>query len=361
MLHCNLVVEVTLVLRPTPINESPAKVAEYGRLALRLASSHNCLISPESYHVWYAYASGSDAKLCAHIDAEMERRSITQDFINACFKRFIMPDPGEELKQTKAELNGLIEDLFQHIKEAGAKSENSECILAKYVQDLEGSPDVSQLRSIVSSVMGEVKRVRSAEAQTQKHLRETHEEMAQLKDKLNNVKEQSLLDSLTGIPNRRAFDLTLNDLMLESREQSQPLSLLLIDIDHFKSVNDTHGHLIGDQVLRYMAKTLKNNLKGRALIARYGGEEFAAILPETELPSALEVAETMRASVYAGSLVKRDTNQRIGRVTVSIGASQLRPNDTGDRLIRRADQAMYRAKQGGRNQVMAEMMQYPTE
>lgn len=342
------------MLRITPANESPAKVAEHGRLALRLLSQHNCLISPESYCVWYAYVSGGDAKLRAHIDAELAKRAITQNFIDNCFKQFIVPDEQEELNKTKAELNALIEDLFAHFREASTNSEASECVLAKHIAELENQPDVAQLRVIVNSVLKEVKRVRSAETEMQLRLRETHEEMTHLRDKLNDVKEQALIDGLTGIHNRRAFDTTLNDLILEARESGQPLSLLLIDIDHFKAVNDTHGHLVGDQVLRHVAKTLKNNFKGRDLIARYGGEEFAALLPQTALSSALALAEELRAGVDSGTLIKRDTNQSIGRITVSIGAAMLRPDDNADRLIRRADQALYRAKQGGRNQVTAE-------
>ena len=129
---------------------------------------------------------------------------------------------------------------------------------------------------------------------------------------------------------------------------------MMTDIDHFKTFNDTFGHLTGDQVLRLVALSVKQNVKGQDLAARYGGEEFAVILPDTVLRSGVTVADHIRRAVMTKELMKRSTGEHLGRVTISIGVATLRPEDSAASLIGRADQCLYAAKRNGRNQVVCE-------
>ncbi len=142
--------------------------------------------------------------------------------------------------------------------------------------------------------------------------------------------------------------------MAEAKEKNEPLSLLMSDIDHFKSFNDKYGHLTGDQVLRLVAISVKQNVKGQDIAARYGGEEFIVVLPNTTLQSAITVADHIRRAVMTKELLKRSTGERLGRVTISIGAAVLRPHDTAQSLIERADNCLYAAKRQGRNRVICE-------
>ena len=128
----------------------------------------------------------------------------------------------------------------------------------------------------------------------------------------------------------------------------------MTDIDHFKTFNDTWGHLTGDQVLRLVAMSLKQNVKGQDIAARYGGEEFAVILPNTVLRSALTVADHIRRAVMSKELMKRSTGQNLGRVTISLGVATARKGDTAQSLIARADACLYAAKRNGRNRVICE-------
>jgi diguanylate cyclase len=128
----------------------------------------------------------------------------------------------------------------------------------------------------------------------------------------------------------------------------------MTDIDRFKAFNDTYGHLTGDQVLRLAAMCVRQNVKGQDIAARYGGEEFAVILPRTTLGQALTVADQIRRGVMSKELMKRSTNENLGRITVSIGVAAYRPGDTGQTLIERADACLYAAKRTGRNKVMCE-------
>jgi diguanylate cyclase len=125
-------------------------------------------------------------------------------------------------------------------------------------------------------------------------------------------------------------------------------------IDHFKTFDDTYGHLTGDQVLRLVALSVKQNVKGQDMAARYGGEEFAIILPNTVLRSAVTVAEHIRRAVMSKELMKRSTGEHLGRITISIGVAMLRPGDTAQSLIGRADACLYAAKRAGRNRVICE-------
>ena len=129
---------------------------------------------------------------------------------------------------------------------------------------------------------------------------------------------------------------------------------MLTDVDHFKKFNDTFGHLTGDQVLRLVAMSVKQNVKGQDIAARYGGEEFAVVLPNTLLRSAITVADHIRRAVMAKELMKRSTGEHLGRVTISVGVASLRPDDTPQTLIERADTCLYAAKRAGRNQVISE-------
>jgi diguanylate cyclase len=134
----------------------------------------------------------------------------------------------------------------------------------------------------------------------------------------------------------------------------EPLSLVMFDIDHFKYFNDTYGHLTGDQVLRLVATSLKQTIKGQDITARYGGDEFAVLLPDTALRQALTVADHIRRAVMSKELKKKSTGEMLGRVTVSIGVSMLEPGDNTDSLIERADVCLYAAKRAGRNRVVCE-------
>ena len=159
------------------------------------------------------------------------------------------------------------------------------------------------------------------------------------------------LDSLTGLPNRRSFDLLAVQALQEAQRDCAPLAALLIDLDHFKVLNDTHGHLAGDEVLRQFANVLQGSLRQSDILCRWGGEEFIVLLREAEGRQAIDVAEKIRRRTeqftfsYEGQPLP---------LTTSIGLSALQPGDTLHALLTRADRALYRAKQAGRNRVCSE-------
>jgi diguanylate cyclase len=179
-------------------------------------------------------------------------------------------------------------------------------------------------------------------------------EISNLQHSLEAIRAESLTDPLTGLGNRKYFDRAVEDAVALAIKEGGPLSLLMFDIDHFKSFNDNYGHLTGDQVLRLVAMSLRQTIKGQDITARYGGEEFAVVLPNTAMRQALTVADHIRRAVMAKELKKKSTGEILGRVTISVGVSILRPGDDTDSLIERADACLYAAKRSGRNRVICE-------
>ncbi|MET3144552.1 UNVERIFIED_ORG: diguanylate cyclase (GGDEF)-like protein [Xanthomonas axonopodis] len=193
-------------------------------------------------------------------------------------------------------------------------------------------------------------RLAGRQLRQQLHEREWYEQQmagyyAQM-DALNaDLVEQTRTDPLTGLPNRRAFAVALAAATEQARAVGQPLSVALLDVDHFKTVNDVHGHDQGDAVLRELSTLLRAHMAGAGTIARYGGEEFVLLLPNADLLQARVQCEYLRQSVAAMTIALP--------VTVSIGVATLYPQESVEAVIKRADQALYAAKRGGRDQVVA--------
>ncbi|MDH4416520.1 MAG: sensor domain-containing diguanylate cyclase [Acidovorax sp.] len=160
---------------------------------------------------------------------------------------------------------------------------------------------------------------------------------------------QARTDALTGLLNRRGFETQMAFALALARRSTRPLSLIAVDVDHFKRVNDTYGHEAGDEVLRRLARTLEARLRGSDVIARLGGEEFVALLPDTDLEGARAIAQTLVAAMA------QQRDPMVGTITVSAGVASMRnASDTGAAILRRGDMALYEAKGQGRNRVCVE-------
>ena len=176
-----------------------------------------------------------------------------------------------------------------------------------------------------------------------------------LQDRLEQNYQRSfslaLTDELTGLYNRRYLLAHLDELIERINQGGTGVAILLFDIDHFKRVNDTHGHAAGDDVLRELAARATKSVRSVDLVARLGGEEFVVVMPETDIASAAEVAERLRLAVSKEPLIVTATGKRL-TVTVSIGVAASERGEDRDRLLRRADHALYSAKTGGRDRVI---------
>lgn len=249
----------------------------------------------------------------------------------------------------QTEVSKLLALLRQHAE----ANENFSTVLERAKEELHESLKTEQVRVIISYLMIENDRMKARTSNLQASLETSQKQIEKLKTNLANAEAQGLSDPLTGLKNRRGFDVVLAAHLAGARNGGQPLSLILADIDHFKSINDRYGHPAGDDVLKWFARVLSSNVKGRDTVARYGGEEFAIVLPATPIDNAFKIASQIRAQLEGQFWQKPGAPNTMLRVTASFGVAQLEATEGTSALVARADAKLYEAKQGGRNRVAA--------
>jgi diguanylate cyclase len=224
---------------------------------------------------------------------------------------------------------------------------SGECANAS--RQLEDSDDQNAVRAIADAFIKSLREFELKYTVLERRLTFSKQEMESLQRALAIVTAEASLDPVTGLATRRRFDAALDQAVARADDHGQPLSLLMIDVDHFKSFNDQFGHLMGDSVLSLIGAMLKQSIKGQDTAARYGGEEFAVILPNTKLSSATVLAEQIRKKIVGRELTIRSSRKRPWTITISIGISEFRKGERPRTFIERADWCLYEAKRAGRN------------
>lgn len=212
----------------------------------------------------------------------------------------------------------------------------------------------SDARRLIAELVAEAQEHAARTAEFMSQLETKQNQIAELRRELAELRDRVNQDHLTGLFNRRYLDEALAREVAEAQKSGRPLSFAICDLDNFKKLNDSWGHAVGDSVLKHFAAILKANTKGKDIVARYGGEEFALILPDTQARDARKLLETIRQALYSRNLIVTRSQQRIGHVSASFGLAGLRPDDTVETLVARADELLYVAKKRGRNNVAAD-------
>jgi diguanylate cyclase len=207
---------------------------------------------------------------------------------------------------------------------------------------------------LLNSVLHETRDMQSTAEMMRRSFEDKSAEIKALQKELEEVRRQATRDSLTGLANRATFTEALEAAIAQLADEDNELCVVLFDIDHFKRINDTYGHLVGDKVIRFVAELLRKNIKGKDTACRFGGEEFALLLPETPLLGGRQVADNIRKALAESNLVRTGTREPLGRITISAGVARCRGGEDCTTLIDRADQALYRSKHDGRNRVTVE-------
>lgn len=332
------------------------RALSYSDAAVGLLKKSNIPPTPRFYELLYTYATGTNPDLNERINAVFEGGNTPDtNMATALHDEFLQPrDVEEKLNTVSAEIANRIDAVHGAIDNAFANANNYSGLLQSATGDLEMGMDEKAIAALSANLLDETRRMQSANTQLESRLELARDDIFALQRELEEVRRESMLDPLTNIQNRKSFDRAIKTTVDDAEKNGDSLSLLILDIDHFKQFNDNFGHQTGDQVLRLVAMTLSANITKTGTAARYGGEEFAAILPGTSLEEAIVIAQQLCKSIQSKELLKRSTNEKLGRVTASIGVATFRSGDTTTTLIERADLCLYAAKRDGRNRVIDE-------
>lgn len=333
-------------------NHTKPESAGFLRLALPLMSKHEAPLNPISYAVWYEYVAGMNRTLNEAVDTlSASNTLLTAANIETLFNRHVADIDSEASSSIAQEFQRIMGGISASTGDAAKDADH----FGQALLDIEKSSATPGATIDIKALIASTQVMQASTAVLQTRLKASQSEIETLREAVTRARDASFLDALTGLTNRRGFDQTLAECFeaLNAKgaddENSQPC-LLMCDIDHFKKVNDTYGHLFGDRVIRAVAQVLKNHVKGRDTAARYGGEEFIVLLPDTPLEGARAVAEKIRRTIETGR-IKKGGSEVVARVTISLGAARYIPGESGASFIERADQALYVAKNSGRNQV----------
>lgn len=315
---------------------------------------------PRNYEIWYVYATGYNAPLNKIINETLARNGkLTEADLEQIYDTYLSHiKTTDRIDKVGARVIGEIDDVVDVLSEALGMTSSYDASLSGAAKELslaKQAEQAEQIKSIIESLLRSTGEMRESNKTLEDRLILAKSEISNLQQSLEAIRAESLTDPLTGLGNRKYFDRMIGMAVQSALASGEPLSLLLFDIDHFKSFNDSYGHLTGDQVLRLVGLSLKQTIKGQDITARYGGEEFAVVLPNTALRQALTVADHIRRAVMAKELKKKSTGEILGRITISVGVSMLKQGDDTEALIERADACLYAAKRNGRNRVICEV------
>lgn len=332
--------------------ETIEQAAEYVRIVLPLMIKNRVAPTPLNYAIWYEYVTGRNRELKEEVDRVVgSALEFSEDISAEIYQRYLAQEDAANLNDIREGLRKIFTDLLDYVMRAGTQTSGFGNVLETYSMKLMDSLDVEEIRKIVQDVLSETRIMKDTSDELKQRLEETTNELGELKKEFERVRRESVTDPLTGISNRKAFDDFMRSASFDASANDTPLTLLLIDIDFFKKVNDTYGHLVGDEVLRMTAFTIKQCVRGADMVARYGGEEFAVVFPSTPLKGAVAGAENIRSRFETQRFKRKATGEALGKITVSIGVSEYRKGEALTDCIQRADEALYRAKQEGRNRV----------
>jgi len=310
---------------------------------------------PQFFELLYTYATGVNPTLNTRINAIFRNGQLpSEDLAATLYDEFLKSEVSDRINDVSERMHARIEAVNEAIDTAMTTAHAYSGSLETASGNLAEDMSVTKMRALAEGLLIETRHMQTTNLALEQKLDASRDDIASLQRDLDALRRESLLDPLTKISNRKSFDDGLLSAIADAKAANTPLCLMMIDIDHFKNFNDTYGHQTGDQVLRLVAMTLKSNIKGKDLAARYGGEEFVAILPSTDAKGAVIVAENIRKAIQSKELLKRSTNEKLGRITASFGIASFQPDDIPASLIERADRCLYAAKRAGRNRVVSE-------
>ncbi len=336
--------------------------AQSGKIALNALERMQSLdipATPDNFTVWYHYCGNVNPDLKRAIDVLMRSpKGVSAEDSAYLYERFFgTANQAEVSGDVVARLEEVMVRASGDLNAAGAGAAAFGNALADATGALaaDTSGGGASMVQIINGIVAASRQMEARTRELEKRLEAASSEVTVLKNEVEEARREAFTDGLTGLANRKQFDVKLHAEAQAALESKQPLSLLMLDLDYFKRFNDEHGHQVGDQVLRLLGEVVRQCVKGSDTAARYGGEEFSIILPNCPLLNAKAVANAVRDRIAKKQIVNRTTGKPLGAITLSVGAALYRAGEDLTAFIERADSALYRAKKDGRNRCVSEL------
>ncbi|NQY26444.1 MAG: GGDEF domain-containing protein [Piscirickettsiaceae bacterium] len=334
-------------------SEYQDQAAEYMRMAIPLMKKHEIAMTPANYAVWYEYVSGNNTELNNAVDERIKsKKELTDQESRDLYQQFFDREKEQiTIVELRQDLVRVFDEMLSYVHRSVDSSTHSNEHFSKVLARLNPDMTREQVHDVIEELVVETRVVMSSGMQLTEQLNIATTEMYELKKALNDSKRLAKTDRLTKLANRRSFDEVLAKMTRDSDNTGIDICLIFCDLDFFKNINDKHGHLVGDQVLKVIANTLTKSVKGRDLVSRYGGEEFTITLLNTTLENAKKLAEAIRIEIASKRIQRKDTREPLGQITMSFGVARYVPSEGVDSFLQRADRALYMSKKNGRNMI----------
>jgi len=336
----------------------PIEIALHcARAALGMMERHRVPPHPENFSIWYAYVSGRNPELTEAINEILRSgKHFSPELNDTLYERFAAFAPDKaELREVGQRVEEAVGRMLDYLTHAAQGTTNYGAALETFSGCLStDTPAPGEIDTAIKAILTETRTMADLNRQLERRLASSGREIRQLRDALDSLQREASTDALTQLANRKTFDAVITQAVREADYSGRPLCLLMIDVDHFKTFNDTYGHQLGDQILKLIGRSLVETIQPKDTAARYGGEEFAVILPETDLDTAIAIANDIRLRVASRRVTNRRTGETLGQVTLSAGAAQFIAGESITSLVHRADEALYLAKREGRNRVLCQ-------
>lgn len=334
-------------------NQDKTQAQQIAAQALERIESEKLAPTPDAFSVLYVYYAGLNPDITRAIDILMAKEGkLAPERIAEIYTRFMSTNTNDDFMKMAGDLvSSTLSDMSSMMVSVQSATTQYSGSLESVNSMTEGEISSAELHAALHKMMAETQKIIEENKILEDKLDKSSKNVQKLQNEMESVRKEAITDGLTALPNRKYFDMEIERMLAESKSSGEKMCLMMMDIDHFKSFNDTYGHQIGDQVLRLVGKTLQHGVKGKDFAARYGGEEFSVMLPDTPIHLAEKVANSLRIAVASKEVINRSTGEKLGKITMSIGVAEYNFNETSNALIERADAALYTAKNNGRNRV----------
>jgi diguanylate cyclase len=333
----------------------PHQTAEYFRLAVARLRELDLSPSPLYYSLFFSYASGASKRLNEQMDALISNGQLNHDTAAGLMSGYLISCKTTLLEEIRAQILSTLGDSVKSLADTTGKTSASNRQIENHLQKLANVETDTEASDLLKDIVGITSNLLQESRQLENQLKASTESLETLREELFAARSEAQTDTLTGLNNRQSLNEKLDQLINDRRFKGRGFSLLMTDIDHFKQINDTYGHLVGDKVLKAFARLLESKTRESDFVARFGGEEFIIILPMTTLNNAFRVAENMRNAIEKMRLKPSRDNgnsQPMRALTASFGVGTFRDGETAEEVIDRVDKALYRAKNAGRNRTI---------